>query len=208
MSFILDALKKSETERQRQSSAEFAGVPTSSRREGPPRWLWVLGALLAINLAMLVGLLLRPDIEPATPTATPASTSEPALANEFAEQVAAARKQGPPQADPEPSSAAALPAEPTPAPAQPPAAAVSDEPMNTAALPTIQEVRANGAVTLPDLHVDIHVYGANPDDRFVFINMVKYKEGSRLEAGPLVQEITPDGVVLNADGRLFLLPRD
>ena len=62
MSFILDALKKSETDRQQRGSAEFAGIPTSAgRREGPPAWLWVIGVLLLINLAVLIGLWLRPD---------------------------------------------------------------------------------------------------------------------------------------------------
>ena len=45
-------------------------------------------------------------------------------------------------------------------------------------------------------------------DRFVFINMNKHKEGTRLAEGPLVKEITPQGVVLNQNGTLFLLPRD
>ena len=65
MSFILDALKKSETERQQQSSAEFASVPTSSGDSHPMRWLWLLIALLGINLAVLLGILLRPEVKSA-----------------------------------------------------------------------------------------------------------------------------------------------
>ena len=61
MSFILDALKKSETERQRQGGAEFAAVPVSPRAAAVPRWLWIVGLLLVINLGVLIGLLLRPD---------------------------------------------------------------------------------------------------------------------------------------------------
>ena len=61
MSFILDALKKSETDRQEQGSAEFANVPSSEDSSGAPRWLWVLVFLLAINLAVLIGLVLRKD---------------------------------------------------------------------------------------------------------------------------------------------------
>ena len=37
MSFILDALKKSETERQEQSAAEFSSVPSSSGGANPLR---------------------------------------------------------------------------------------------------------------------------------------------------------------------------
>jgi len=38
--------------------------------------------------------------------------------------------------------------------------------------------------------------------------MNKHKEGSRLAEGPLVREITPEGVILNQNGTSFLLPRD
>ena len=81
-------------------------------------------------------------------------------------------------------------------------------PVNSLALPTIHEVVANGSVTLPDLHVDVHVYSESPTDRFVFINMAKHKEGSVLAEGPRVQSITPEGVVLSQNGVTFLLPRD
>ncbi len=63
-------------------------------------------------------------------------------------------------------------------------------------------------MALPELHVDIHVFSDVARDRFVFINMTKHKEGSRLAEGPLVEEITPDGVVLSHNGKSFLLPRD
>ena len=69
-------------------------------------------------------------------------------------------------------------------------------------------MQANGLVSLPELHVDIHVYSEVAEDRFVFINMNKHKEGSRLADGPLVREITPGGVVLVQNGTTFLLPRD
>jgi general secretion pathway protein B len=80
--------------------------------------------------------------------------------------------------------------------------------MQTVLLPTIHELRADGRLALPDLHVDIHVYSEAPKDRFVFINMTKHNEGSRLAEGPVVEEITTDGVVLNQNGTLFLVPRD
>ena len=81
MSFILDALKKSENERQEHRSAEFASVPSGKASEGPPRWLWILVALLAVNVVVLLGLLLRDDTqaviaeatEPPPVAATPAA---------------------------------------------------------------------------------------------------------------------------------------
>ena len=212
MSFILDALKKSETDRQHQSPAEFAGVPTSSDRPGVPRWLWWLGLLLAVNLAVLLGLLLRPEAaaltqSPAQPAAAVAVTSEDARSggeSEFADQLALARENAPARQQPTPAVPAAEKEEPRlmadTAPRPPPVSA--------AAVPTIHEVRANGTVVLPDLHLDIHVYSDVPADRFVFINMSKQRENSQLAEGPLVREITPEGVILSYRGTSFLLSRD
>ena len=113
MSFILDALKKSETDRQQKGSAEFAGVPTSNRREKPPRWLWVLGLLLTVNVIVLLGLLLRPDAQPAVSTAArpvqttqaaPAALPAPAENEDFASQVAAARENAPAREEPRPTA--------------------------------------------------------------------------------------------------------
>ena len=73
---------------------------------------------------------------------------------------------------------------------------------------TFNEVRVNGSVQLPELHLDIHVYSEIPVDRFVFINMSKYKENATLSEGPLVAEIVPEGVILDYRGTRFLLPRE
>ena len=209
MSFILDALKKSETDRQQAGSAEFAGVPTSSANQGVPRWLWMLGALLVINLIVLLGLLLRPEVNPVPAAAIKAEASVPTDVTAFAEQVAEAKQKVPASEEPRLQTS-----NPTPTPVsatqtnRTPSVVVASEPMRTVLLPTIHELRANGSLSLPDLHVDIHVYSEVPKDRFVFINMTKHNEGSRLAEGPIVEEITTDGVVLNQNGTLFLVPRD
>ncbi len=210
MSFILDALKKSETERQQQASAEFATVPASSGSGGVPRWLWVLALLLAVNLAVLIGLLMRPDPEPViveVPAAAP--PAEPvAASDDFTAQLEVARQHAPPRQEPVATEA---PTREPPVKDEPRVIAAS-EPLrqspNTAALPTFHEVVANGTVVLPDLHLDIHVYSDTPEDRFVFINMSKQREQSTLSEGPRVSEITPDGVILDYRGTTFLLPRD
>ena len=59
MSFILDALKKSELERQRQSIPGLmdSGSAQSSRRF--PVWALALGGLLGVNLIVLLVVLTR-----------------------------------------------------------------------------------------------------------------------------------------------------
>lgn len=216
MSIILDALKKSETERQQQSAAEFAGVPSGPRAASVPRWLWIVGLLPAVILAVLVGLLLRGESEPVEiPPASAVSTTKPASVENvvppsFAEQVTAARQNPPHQQDD--VSLAASSEAPSEAPSvtvRP--ALISQNPSAIPAselYPSIHEVRASGSFNLPELHLDIHVYSPEAEDRFVFINMTKLREGAQLAEGPVVVEITPDGVVLGHQGQLFLLPRD
>jgi len=208
MSFILDALKKSETERQQQGAAEFAGVPTTSGPTKAPRWLWILGLLLAINLAVLLGLLMRPDtpVERVSVATIPLATAEesPREGN-FRERVAEARQNAPARQE-------------TPVPVVPqpesegretPTLQTNERAGSDAfTLPTFLEVVANGTIELPDLHLDIHVFSEVPEDRFVFINMSKQREHTQLGEGPVVEEITPDGVVLSYQGTRFLLSRD
>ena len=218
MSFILDALRKSETDRQQKGNAEFANVPTSSERPGTPAWLWVLGLLLAVNLVVLVGLWLRPDSTTSQPVAVAAppvskEAADVPPSNDFAARVEEAKRNAPAREEPPkeaPADSVATEAAPLPAtlPATFPAPVRTAPPQRAAALPTVHELRANGRLAIPDLHVDIHVYSEIPADRFVFINMTKHKEGSRLAEGPLVEEITADGVVMQHSGLTFFVPRD
>jgi general secretion pathway protein B len=207
MSFILDALKKSETERQQQSSAEFSSVPSSSGNPNPARWLWMLGILLFVNFAVLIGILLKPS---ATEDAQPvgAATVQPGLTqDDFKDQVAVAIDQRPRQ-----------PAAPAPQPAQQrvesntaessPSVTPGGGRVSEAVVPTIDELRQEGTLQIAEMHLDIHVFSEVPAERFVFINMNKHREGSRTAEGPVVREIRNDGVVLEYQDRVFLLPRE
>jgi general secretion pathway protein B len=226
MSFILDALKKSESDRQEQADTEFATVPSSSAASVAPRWLWVLGSLLIINIIVLFGLILRPDAPeindaatnqaavgaavggPLGPTATiaavetaPSSATPTSESASFADQVAVARQNQPARTRPVP--------QPVTAANITPAVSVKNLPQTSVAiLPSLTELRANGTLQLPDLHVDIHVYSDVQSERFVFINMNKYKENSSLDEGPVLKEITSDGVILEHNGIAFILPRE
>lgn len=200
MSFILDALKKSESERQSQGAAEFTSVPGSARLPRVSHWLWIVGLLLAINLVVVVSWLLRPEVVPTGSTGSQTDNiSVPAATqSSFAEQVSAARQ------NTSPMQIAPVQTARETALSLPPVRSSRNSPL----IPSIHEVRASGIVTLPDLHLDIHVYSDVPEDRFVFINMAKQREGTRLSEGPVVAEITPGGVVLNYQDTLFLLPRE
>jgi general secretion pathway protein B len=61
---------------------------------------------------------------------------------------------------------------------------------------------------VPPLRLDLHVYAARPEERFVMINMKKLHEGDSLPEGVRLESITPEGAVLSYNGSRFLLPRD
>jgi general secretion pathway protein B len=213
MSFILDALKKSETERQRGIGPSFSDVKSVARGRRIPM-LWIgIGLLLLVNVIALGVLLVRRS---ESAQAAPLPASAPAIA-------APSAVAQPPQATLPPTSASV--ASPLPAAAAPSAGAVEEpgaqesipEPLldrpqlsNYAAdgqLPTMNDVILQGRARLPELHLDMHVFVQAPEQRFVSINSHKFREGMQIEEGLRVERITPDGVVLNARGVRFLLPR-
>src|SRR5438270_2221704 len=81
MSFILDALKKSESDRQRQSGPALFEVKLAPPRTGLPPWGLAVGALLLVNLGVVMWMLLRHAATPApgTPPIAAAGASAPPL---------------------------------------------------------------------------------------------------------------------------------
>ncbi len=214
MSFILDALKKSEAERLRRDTPGFADVPGRARDRPATRWTWIIIALIAVNIGVLATLLLKRERAPDTVSA--AQVDVPATASEAvdAPQTLVLPPEVEEATDAGQAATTAPPVIPVaidpPAPRSEPAApAVDHRAANVAGTSvTFDELRAQGVIDLPDLHLDIHVHSPLPEDRFVFVNMRKYKERARLDEGPVVREITPNGVILEYRGRPFLLPRE
>lgn len=207
MSFILDALKKSETDRQRQDAPGIASIPASGQRKSGSKWVWIIAGLLAINIAVLSMLMLGRDAVSNRAAEAPLATgvTEPAEES-FTEIVREAKRNTPTPAVAEPAANGPVVAAREPAPETLPVA----QPVQpiSEGLPTFNDLRAKGVLQLPDMHLDIHVYSSEPADRFVFVNMSKYTENAILSEGPSVREITGDGVVLDYQGIRFLLPRE
>lgn len=208
MSFILDALKKSEAERLRQDTPGFSDVPGSSKEKSASHWIWIIVVLIGINLTVLVVMFMKPDSAQEPNTTIPIAEA-PEQSGSFPEIVAEAKRNQPAAAETtSDASAPAAAAVATPSPAPRNAVVSGDMPVVSESVATFNELRAQGVLTLPDMHLDIHVYSREPADRFVFVNMSKYKENAVLDEGPVVREITPDGVILDYLGTGFLLPRE
>jgi len=250
MSFILDALKKSELERQRQAIPGLMDTKVAPARTRLPLWAMAVMALLGINLTVLMVVLTRGGAPARSSAAIGASAAAPqAAAQPAAPQAATPQAAAPPRAaaatapgtpdhfSPLDAPDAAAPVYAPEIPIEAGAGAVTHTPAAIPAqgggtgssghashrrdplllnrddkpddevLPTISEVNTAGSEPLPDLHLDVHVYATNPAERFVYVNMRKYHEGSTLEEGPTVERIRRDGVVLNFHGLRFVLPR-
>ena len=222
MSFILDALKKSEIERQRQSMPGLVDAPTSLRRGRLPVWAIILGCLLAINIVVLIVVLTRgagPSVASTSGHNSPPASMPPSVDEHFS-PLGSAPVYAPEIPVPPAAASSNESAQPPSAPRviaqraaprtlrRPDPVLVDEEPAeNDEVLPSISEINLTGDQALPEMHLDVHVYATKPADRFVYINMRKYKEGSTLQEGPVLERIRRDGVVLNYRGLRFILPR-
>lgn len=81
MSFILDALKKSENERQRQIGPSLADIAVRRGQTDRPWWAVAVGALLVVNLGVLLVVLMRDRAAPeSAPAPQPAMTASQTVA--------------------------------------------------------------------------------------------------------------------------------
>jgi general secretion pathway protein B len=192
MSFILDALKKAESERNRNLAPVLMDARIAPPRRGLPAWAWALGAVLAVNLGVLAWLLLG-NPAPARGAAGPAVDAAPAAALAL------------PVAQTPPAAAPPLPAITASAPAATPSSAVlapALTPEDESDLPSMLELRAAG-VALPELQLNLHIYDPAPLHRSVLLNGQRMREGEFTPDGVKVERITPQAVVLEASGRRF-----
>lgn len=215
MSFILDALKKAESERNRNIAPVLMDARIAPPRRGLPPWAWLLGGVLLANLVVLGWLLWRQPATVAQGTAADSvSTGEVGSSAAQPLPPSAARPASGPGDDRAsttvlPGAMAPLP--PAPASALPPVAASNNAqaaaPLpeaDAAILPALHELLATG-IALPALRLDLHAYDPAPAHRSVLLNGHRLREGEYTPDGVKVERITPSGVVLEASGRRFRL---
>lgn len=212
MSFILDALRKSEIERQRQSGPSIAELPVAREDRRLPVALLAIGLLLAVNVGVLLFFLMRDAGAPVADAPPAAAAVAPAVAAPVMASAVPAMDVNPGE-DAAPArdfpEAATLPPEapdPTLLPDTPVATASSGVTYSEGPAPTNASVAALTA-GLPELTIDLHIFTDDPARRAVFINGRRYTQGDSITEGPRVEEITRDGAVLNYRGQRFLLPR-
>lgn len=229
MSYILDALRRAEADRERERGSvpglHAQPVPdgTPARSTSPRRWLpWAGGGLLLIA-GLGAGVWWAGGMrDAATPAPAPSpapSTAPAALPSPPPAPVASAIAPAPapstalptapaasvsPYLPPVPPPAAVV-APPAPAPAPAPAARATPVAEPTR-LPLVNELPEATRRELPRLALGGSVYSEDPRSRLVIVNGEVLHEGARLGPDLLIEQIRPRELVLRYKGQAYRQP--
>ena len=185
MSYILDALKKADRDR-RETRVPSLGTMHEAPVERRPAWPWVVGGIVALNVAAVGAYVVSRDAPvavPPAPVVMAPRTVTPAVDTRAAGPPPVAVKQVEPVA---PGVSSASPA--------PERAATTRE--------------AGTTRESDELKLEVLVYSHHAAERAVYINGRRYVEGDRVNARFLIERITSDAVVLvSGDTRQVLKQR-
>lgn len=219
MSYILDALRRADAERERggvpglhtQAMPEIGDDERPARARGLKPWQWVVIGL-AGGLAVAVAVAWQwSGSEPAPPPAPP--LPPPPIA------IAVPPPSPPPAAVPEPAPAtvpvATAPAAPPPVAAAiapmraTPAAAIVSAGADAASAPaprrvaSLAELPADVRAGLPALAFGGSIYSNTPANRLLIVNGQLLHEGDALGPGTTLEQIKPKAAVINVRGQRF-----
>lgn len=206
MSYILDALRRAESERERGQvpgvhtpTAHADGPQGQARR--PQRW-WLGAAMLGLVL-LGVGLS-RGLLAPAPPAPLPAVTAQPPAVAAPAAVASAARMPTaelvrlPPPPPPPPEQAPVLRQPPAASPPPAPAPA-----QTAAAVPTLAALPEALRRQLPTLTTGGAMYSETPSKRMLIINGQLFQEGASVAPGLVLEQIKLNSAVLSFQGQRF-----
>jgi len=220
MSYILDALRKADAQRERDPARGIHAQPvavTAAGERARPGARTALWAGLAVGLVLLayVGWHLTratPVPPPAPAAALPAPAAAPVPAP-------VAEVPAPPQAPapatavmpPAPPAVVQAPPPPAPAPAPMPAQAQAPAPAAAAAaapapqLPVAAgaEVRTGAPPDAPKLAITGGVYSADKSQRMLIVNGQVFNEGAEPAPGVRLEQIRPNTAVLSFRGQRY-----
>jgi hypothetical protein len=193
MSFILDALRKSESERRREAAPTLTRAPLAMVRRETPFWVWVAMGLLSVALVAL-GVAWWQRLEPALPLPGLAESGPGQL-----ESGQAPLESGLAQGE-SPAIARASGAADAARAADEAAPATADAPPRS-----IRELYADYPA-LPVYSLEFIAFNASdPAASSAWIDGARYRPGEPIGGGPELVEVRADGVVLEHGGRRYLL---
>ena len=209
MSYILEALKKSQAERQlgelpsihapQLPLHQAHGLAGNSRL---PLWLALGGAGLAVLATLLWW---RPWQQP-VPVAVvaPATVPVPVVV-----AVAPAAVSAPVAPAPAPVKAAPLPErklEPQPQPVVKPEVAVPATASAEEVIPGLRDLPDPIRQQIPPIVLGGYIYSKNPEDRLLLIDKVLRHEGEELAPGLVLEKLQPKAAIFNFKGYRYKMP--
>jgi general secretion pathway protein B len=215
LSYILDALKKADADRERaavpglHARPQDALAPGDEARSRMPWGVVAAAAIVVLGGTLAWVLMSQPSVNvpsmaeappPPSPAPTPASPTAPAPAP--APAVAATP---PVVAEPAPTPTVVL-APPAPPPAPPPPARPAPPPAaapTATRVPTLAELPADVRASLPPLAISGAVYSPTPSARLLFIGGQVLKEGDAVTNDIVVEQIGASASVLSVRGQKF-----
>ena len=187
MSYILDALRKAETERRGVSLIDH--VTPQSRVP----YKTLIGMLLLLNAALFAWLLLDPTNVPDSASASAEKRSDQ---NPLIDEVLQS-KPGEPPTSAISTSQLTPPTVSTPQDVEPPP--------NGPELVYYRDFEGVVGYAFPNLAISIHTYTAEPSERTVHIGGTMWREGDEIQDGMTLQAITENGIEVSYHGYLVLL---
>ena len=194
MSYILDALKKSDQQRNigAAPTLQFAHAALSAPKR-PSVFYYGLLAVVLLGAGVAIGLLRPWQAEQMPAEKGPVAQDSPARIPQQAEPAALATSVATP--DKAMQKIAAAPVRQTDA--EPDGDAPQQE-----VIP-VYELPAAIRKEIPDMAVQLHAYSSKPSERLVSINSIRLREGGYLMAGLKLEQITPDGMIFSYKGYRF-----
>jgi general secretion pathway protein B len=214
MSYILDALKKSEQERDRGSAPNVQTLHSSSLSYRPNKtqlWPYMLLAAVLLNLAALFYFMLEKPATDSVVQLPQPEQAQTATTNIAASVQPARRLSLAPEAEPGPEADTTLyrPISLPVGSGSNQAVSISLPPENASSaqvpgtIPERDELPANLQQHIPIMEFSAHVYSSNPLQRSIVINGRFMEEGDYLASDLLLSEITPKGAIFDFQGQLF-----
>ena len=205
MSYILEALKKSQAERQlgelpsiHAPQVQLHDAAASGAARRAPVWLALGGVTVAVAAALLLWQPWQAAATPAPAVPAPAPVTVPvpvppaatAAPVHHARPVAEPKQETPGQAAP----AAPVPAPPTPAPA-------AEE-----TVPAMRDLPEPIQRQIPPVAIGGYIYSKNPADRLLLIDKVLRHEGEELAPGLVLEKLQPKAAIFSFKGYRYRVP--
>ena len=209
MSYILEALKKAQAERQLSSAPTIHALPIQAApahaASGARAPLWIaLGAVSVLAVGGGVAWWLQAPPAPVVPTPVhlvqPALTAPAPQVTLPAPQPALALQMPAPVASSKPPPvlrAAPAPVAPRPVALAPPAPAAED------ALPFARDLPEPVRASLPQVTFGGYMYSKNPADRLLLIDKSLRHEGEEVAPGLVLEKLMPKAAVMNFRGTRY-----